>query len=481
MKKDILISLIPVVVLIAVLAITIHVFGSSALSGASQTALMASAGLCCFIAMTYFKVKWKALENGIKENVANVSIALVILLLIGAISGTWILSGVVPLLIYYGLQIISPSFFLLCTCLICSLVSVMTGSSWTTIATIGIALLGIGEAQGFSQGIIAGAIISGAYFGDKMSPLSDTTVMASTMAEVPLFGHIRYLVYTVVPTMVITLVIFTILGLAHPVTDAGEIALYIQTLEQKFNLSPWLLLVPILTVWMIARKMPALIVLFLSTLLAAIAALIFQPHVLLEVAGSDAPRGLELFTGMIRSIYGETQIETGVTAINDLVSTSGMAGRLGTVWLIIAAMTFGSCMTASGMLRRITGLLVPLCRRRTGMVATTVSTGMLLNTMVADQYLSIILTGNMFKRIYHENGYENRLLSRSIEDSCTVTSPLIPWSSCGMTQATILGVPTLTYLPYCFFNIISPLMSICIAAIGYKIFKRQEQEIDSKL
>jgi len=473
MNKKVLISLIPVVVLIVVLAITIHVFGSSALNGASQTALIAVAGLCCFIAMTYFKVSWKALEEGIKETVSNASIAVVILLLIGAISGTWILSGVVPLLIYYGLQVISPSFFLVCTCLICSLVSVMTGSSWTTIATIGIALLGIGQAQGFSEGLIAGAIISGAYFGDKMSPLSDTTVLASSMTDVPLFSHIRYLVYTVLPTMIITLVAFTVLGLEHPVTDAGEINLYVQTLEQKFNLTPWLLVVPLLTGLMIARRLPALIVLFLSTLIAAIAALFFQPHILLEVAGADAPRGLELFTGMIKSIYGETQIETGVTAINDLVSTSGMAGMLGTVWLIISAMTFGACMTTSGMLHHITSLLVPLCKRRASMVATTVGTGALLNTMLADQYLSIILTGNMFKRVYKEQGYESRLLSRSIEDSCTVTSPLIPWSSCGMTQATILGVPTLTYLPFCFFNLISPLMSILVALIGYKIFQKK--------
>ena len=472
MKKDIFIALIPVVVLIVVLGITIHVFGSEALSGASQTALIASAGLCCFLAMTHFKVKWKTLEDGIRENIASVSSPIVILLLIGAISGTWILSGVVPLLIYYGLQIISPSFFLVCTCLICAIVSVMTGSSWTTIATIGIALLGIGQAQGFSEGVIAGAIISGAYFGDKMSPLSDTTVMASSLSDVPLFRHIRYLVYTVVPTMLITLAIFTVMGLAHTVTDAGEITLYVQTLEQKFHLTPWLLIVPVLTGVMIARRMPALIVLFLSSVIAAIAALIFQPHILIEVAGAHAPQGLELFTGMIKSIYGETQIETGVPVINELVSTSGMAGMLQTVWLIVSAMTFGACMTASGMLHLITRLLVPLCQKRTGMVATTVTSGTLLNAMVADQYLSIILTSNMFKRIYRERGYEDRLLSRSLEDSCTVTSPLIPWSSCGMTQATILGVPTLTYLPYCFFNLISPLMSICIAAIGYKI-KRQ--------
>jgi len=469
-KKDITISVIPVVVLIVLLSITIQIFGSDALSGAAQTALMAAAGLCCFLAMWWFKVPWKQLENGIKSNVGNVSIALVILLLIGAISGTWILSGVVPLLIYYGLQVISPSFFLVCTCLICCLVSLMTGSSWTTIATIGIALLGIGEAQGFNEGLIAGAIISGSYFGDKMSPLSDTTVMASSMADVPLFSHIRYLVYTTVPAILITLVIFTVLGLSHQVTDAAEIQLYTQTLAQKFNLTPWLLIVPVLTALMIARRLPALVVLFLSTLLAAIFALIFQSHILAEVGGSSSVN--HVFTGVILSICGETQIETGVPEINELVATSGMSGMMNTIWLIISAMCFGACMTASGMLERITSLLAPLCKKRAGMVATTVCTGTMLNGMVADQYLSIILTSNMFKGIFHRQGYEDRLLSRSLEDSCTVTSPLFPWSSCGMTQATILGVPTLTYLPFCFFNILCPLMSISVALIGWKIYKR---------
>lgn len=474
-KIDLIISVIPVVVLIVLLAFTIQIFGSDALSGAAQTALLAAAGLCCFLAMWWFKVPWKQLEDGIKVNVGNVSIALVILLLIGAISGTWILSGVVPLLIYYGLQIISPSFFLVCTCLICCLVSVMTGSSWTTIATIGIALLGIGEAQGFSEGLIAGAIVSGAYFGDKMSPLSDTTVMASSMGDVPLFSHIRYLVYTTVPAILITILIFTVLGLSHQVNDAAEIQLYTQILSGKFNLTPWLLVVPVLTIVMIARRLPALVVLFLSTLTAAIFALIFQPHILEEVGGNSSAN--HVFTGMIMSICGETQIETGVPHINELVSTTGMSGMLNTIWLIISAMCFGACMTASGMLEHITMLLTPLCHKRTGMVAITVSTGTLLNGMVADQYLSIILTSNMFKGIFRRQGYENRLLSRCLEDSCTVTSPLFPWSSCGMTQATILGVPTLTYLPYCFFNMLCPLASITVAALGWKIFKHCEENL----
>lgn len=474
MKKDVLISLIPIVTLIALLSVIIRLFGSDALSGASQTALLASTGLCCLIAVTYFKVKWQVLEDSIKSHLSTVSVPIVILLLIGAVSGTWILSGVVPLLIYYGLQVITPGLFLVSTCLICCVVSVMTGSSWTTIATIGIALLGIGQAQGFSDGMIAGAIISGAYFGDKMSPLSDTTVLAAGMSEVPLFTHIRYLSYTTVPALLITLVIFTVLGLTHSMQDASEIALYVHTLGDKFHLTPWLLIVPLVTAVMIARRMPALIVLFLSCLAASLTALLFQPHILVEVAGGSTPDGMTLFTGLIRGICGETQIQTPVPAINSLVATNGMAGMLNTVWLIVSAMVFGAGMTAGGMLQRVITLLSPLCKRRGGMVATTVGTGALLNVIVADQYLSIILNSNMFRGIYRSRGYEDRLLSRSVEDSCTVTSPLIPWNSCGMTQATILGVSTFTYLPYCFFNLLCPVMSILVALTGYKIFRRKD-------
>lgn len=470
---EVLLSLLPVIVLVVMLATVIRVFGTASLDGGSQVALLVSAGVCTAISILYFRIPWKDLEEGIKRSVGSVTTAIIILLMIGAVSGIWILSGVVPTLIHYGLMLIHPKFFLVTTCLICAIVSVLTGSSWSTIATIGIALLGIGQAQGFSSGLIAGAIISGAYFGDKMSPLSDTTVLASTMSEVPLFNHIRYMVYTVVPTMVITLIIFTIIGLNFNISDATLIETYQQSLQEHFNLSPWLMIVPAMTLIMIARRWPAVIVLYLSSLIGAIFALFFQPHILAEVAGETEISAYSQFAGVMKGMYDITSIDMGHPQVSELVATRGMTGMLNTIYLILCAMCFGGCMTSSGMLQRITSLILPFTRSRGSLVASTVSTGVFMNCMVADQYLSIILTANMFKGVYHRRGYEDRLMSRSIEDSATVTSPLIPWSSCGMTQATILGVPTLTYLPYCFFNILSPLMSITIAMIGYKIFKRK--------
>ncbi len=481
MKKS-LISLIPVVVLVVLLAFDISIFGSDSILGASQVALLFSAGVCICLAMWLFKTPWKAFEQAIKENIGDVTTAIVILFLIGAISGSWTASGVIPALICYGVKIISPRFFLLTACVICAIVSVMTGSSWTTIATVGVALLGIGKAEGFSEGIIAGAIISGAYFGDKISPLSDTTVMASSVAGTPLFTHIRYMLITTVPSITITLIIFTVLGLTHGGGDPGQISLYEETLRAHFNISPWVLVVPVATLAMIACKMPALPVLGLSALLAAVFAVLFQPSLVAEIgrnaaiahdAGRVLTQGQSLLAGTIETVYNTVTIDTGNAQVNELVTSRGMTGMLNTVYLIICAMCFGACMRASGMISHLARTLVPLTRRRTGLVATTVGSGVVLNGLVCDQYLSIILSANIFKEIYEKEGYENRLLSRSIEDSSTVTSPLFPWSSCGMTQATILSTPTLVYLPYCFFNLISPLMSIAVAAIGYKIFKRR--------
>ncbi len=471
------ISLIPILILVTLLALNISIFGSDAILGASQVALLFSAGVAIWLAMWLFKVPWQDFEETIKSNIGDVTTAIVILFLIGAISGTWTVSGIVPTFIYYGVKIISPKVFLLTACIICALVSVTIGSSWTTIATIGVALLGIGKALGFSDGMIAGAIISGAYFGDKISPLSDTTVLASSMSKVPMFDHIRYLMYTTVPSIVITLVIFTILGFSHSGSDSSLINEYTSVLDSKFNITPWLLIVPALTAVMIARRMPALIVLALSTATAAIAAVIFQPDIIREIGASIAGDGSNakiLFTGTIESIYNSVSIDTGNPEVNQLVASKGMLGMLNTVYLIICAMCFGAALKASGMLRHLASMILPLTKRRTSLVTSTVVTGTALNGIVSDQYLAIILTSSLFKDVYEKEGYENRLLSRSVEDSATVTSPLYPWSSCGMTQATILSVPTLAYLPYCFFNLISPLMSVTVAVIGYKILKKDK-------
>ena len=447
---------------------TIRTFGSDALSGGSQIIPAHHHSRLRLYRRNFLPDSLERLRIAITNNVAGVTSAIIILLIIGALSGAWMISGVVPTLIYYGMQIIHPDFFLTSTCVICALVSIMTGSSWTTIATIGIALLGIGKAQGFEEGWIAGAIISGAYFGDKISPLSDTTVLAASVTDTPLFRHIRYMMITTIPSLVITLVIFTVMGFACETSGTEQIAEFTASLNARFHITPWLLIVPVVTGILIARKVPSIITLFLSTLLAATFAIIFQPELLHEISGNN-----DLFEGTMMSLYGSTSLQSDSAMLTELIATRGMAGMMNTIWLIICAMCFGGAMTASGMLGSITSVFVRFMKNTVSVVASTVGSGIFLNLATADQYISIILTGNMFSNIYEKKGYESRLLSRTTEDAVTVTSALIPWNTCGMTQATILSVPTLTYLPYCFFNLISPLMSILVAAIGYKIVRRK--------
>lgn len=478
------VSLVPFAFLVAALSIVIYIFGADALSGASQVALLMSAGLVVVISMILYKTPWSVFEKSILDNIQAVGTSIVILLLIGAVAGSWMVSGVVPTLIYYGMKVIFPSIFLFATCIICALISVMTGSSWTTIATVGVALVGIGTAQGYEPGWIAGAIISGAYFGDKVSPLSDTTVLASSSAGTPLFTHIRYMMVTTVPSFVITMLIFLVVSLLHDKSDAVQVADFSNDLKSTFNISPWLLLVPVITAMLIIRKVSAIATLFIAAAIAGLFALLFQPHIISAVAESAVPQHgtslsfLEGFKGLFISYYGSTAIETGNAALNDLISTRGMVGMLNTIFLIISAGTFGGVLVGSGMLQSLTDLLVKFVRKRVSLVASTVGTGIFANMITGDQYLSIILTSSLYKKLYAERGYESRLLSRSVEDSATVVSVLIPWNSCGMTQATVLKIATLEYLPYCFFNLISPFMSIFISALGYKIVRNPKENHD---
>ena len=468
------VSLIPFLALVAALVLVIKGFGADALSGGSQVALMFAAGVTVAISMIFYRVSWEHFEEAIVDNIRSVATSIVILLLIGAVAGSWMVSGVVPTLIFYGMKVITPGIFLFATCIICALISIMTGSSWTTIATIGVALVGIGTAQGYDPGWTAGAIISGAYFGDKVSPLSDTTVLASSSAGTPLFTHIRFMMITTVPSFVISILVFLVVSLMHKPSDAGMIADFSTSLSDTFNISPWLLLVPILTGLLIACKVPAIITLFGAAVIAGVFGLVFQPHIFSEIAGAGE-EGLTFmngFKGLFQSYYGATSIETGNAELNALISTRGMTGMLSTVFLIIAAGTFGGALVGSGMLKSLTDALVSLVRTRVAMVTSTVGTGIFANMITGDQYLSILLTSSLYKKLYADRGYETKLLSRSVEDSATVISVLIPWNSCGMTQATVLKVTTLHYLPYCLFNLISPLMSIFIAAIGYKIVRK---------
>ena len=464
------IALIPFVVLVVLQIIVIREFGSDALDGASQTVLLISAGVAVAIAMLGYKVPWNSIDTAIGDNIKTVGSAILILFLIGAISGSWMMSGVVPTMIYYGMKIVSPSVFLFIACLICALVSLVTGSSWTTIATIGIALMGIGTAHGYSVGWTAGAIISGAYFGDKISPLSDTTVLASSVGEVPLFKHIRYMLITTVPSFTIALTIFLVASLCHSSGNGVQSAMFAEGLQSVFVISPWLLVVPLITAVLIALRLPATIVLFLSALVAGVFMLLFQPDIVTQIGEGNSFRGLML------TFYDSTSLDTGNETLTDLIQTRGMRGMLSTVFLIFCAAAFGGALTGTGMIQSITSALARGISGRRSLVSTTVATGLFSNMVTGDQYLSIVLTGNIYKKLYKEKGFEGRLLSRSTEDSATVTSVLVPWNTCGMTQSLVLHVSTLAYLPYCFFNIISPLMSIMIAMLGYKIFRQTEPQ-----
>lgn len=463
-RPSAILSFMPIVMLVAMLACTIRSFGSDALAGASQVTLLAASALCVLIGMAWLNVPWAAFEKAITKNVASVASALVMLLLIGALSGAWMTSGVVPTLIYYGMKIIHPDVFLPSACITCAIVSIITGSSWTTIATIGLALMGIGKAEGFSDGWIAGAIISGSYFGDKISPLSDTTVLASSGSGVPLMTHIRYMLVTTVPSIAVALTVFTVYGIVCDTGSAESATSFAASLQQKYNITPWLLAVPALTGVMIAKRVPPLITLFVSTVLAVAFAIAVQREILTEIDTS-------LYRAALKSVYGSTSVSTGDATLDALVATRGMAGMMDTIWIIVCAMCFGGAMSAGGMVGGITRLFIHLAKGRTTLVGSTASSGLMLNLAIADQYLCILLTGNMFKDVFDRQGYERRLLSRTVEDSVTVTSVLVPWNTCGMTQSTVLGVSTLTYLPYCLFNIISPVMSVLVAALGFRIYR----------
>ena len=474
MKKEtpsLWVSLVPLVILVALISIVVSIFGDETLSGASQISLIVA---CLGIGLLRKDVTWADFEKALSDKMGSISGAVIILLLIGALGGSWMVGGIVPTLIYYGMQIMSPQWFLVSACLICALVSVITGSSWTTIATIGIALMGIGQAIGYDEAWTAGAIISGAYFGDKISPLSDTTVLASSTAGTPLFTHIRYMLYTTVPAFLITLTVFAINGLGFAPTQADHALKVANALQDTFFISPWLLTVPVLTGVLIAMRLPSMVVLFLATLMGTVTAAVTQGALLDEIAGTDLEGFSQRLRGALIVVYGSTNLNTGVPELNDLVATRGMAGMLGTIWLIICAMLFGAAMTATGMLETIMKALIRLVRGVVSLVATTAFTGVFLNVVAADQYLSIILSATMFGPTYKRYGLEPRLLSRTCEDSATVTSVLIPWNTCGMTQSSVLGISTLAYAPYCFFNIISPITTIIVAAIGWKIFRTKK-------
>ena len=463
MNGKLIIACVPLVLLLAFIAVVVSIFGNETLAGASQISLIVATAVCLGIGLLRKDTTWSDFEQTLSEKMGSISGAVIILLLIGALGGSWMVSGIVPTLIYYGMQVMSPEWFLVSACLICALVSIITGSSWTTIATIGVALIGIGQAIGYDIAWTAGAIISGAYFGDKISPLSDTTILASSTVGTPLFTHIRYMLYTTIPTFTITIIIFLIKGLDSTPAQPEHMQMVVNALQHTFFISPWLLLVPILTGVLITMRMPSMVVLFLATLMGTLVAVFTQGALLDEIAGTNLEGFSRRLRGAMIVLYGNTNLETGVPHLNELVATRGMAGMLDTVWLIICAMLFGAAMTATGMLDTIMKALIRMVRGVVSLVASTAFTGVFLNVVASDQYLSILLTATMFGPTYKRYGLEPRLLSRTCEDSATVTSVLVPWNTCGMTQSTVLGVSTLVYAPFCFFCYLSPIMTVVAA------------------
>lgn len=469
-------ALIPVVFLTALISINVFIFGDDSLAGSNQMVLILSATVAAMVAFNA-GTTWEELHGGIVKSIGSAMSAILILLLIGSLAGTWLLSGIVPAMIYYGLQILNPTIFLVAACLVSAIVSLATGSSWSTVATLGVALLGIGRALGLPDGVIGGAIISGAYFGDKMSPLSDTTNLAPAMAGTDLFTHIRYMVLTTAPTFIITLLIFLIIGFVRvQPAELNDVQPILTAINGAFNINPFLFIVPVLVIGMIVMKVPALPALLAGTLAGALFALIFQPQIVEQVSGIEGRFHVAAYVAVMKSMYTNISVTTDHEMVNSLLQTGGMRGMLNTVWLIICAMIFGGIMEVGGLLQRITQSVIRLAHNQGSLIASTAGTCVFFNITASDQYLSIVVPGRMFASTYRERGLSPENLSRTLEDSGTVTSVLVPWNTCGATQATVLGIPTLTFLPYCFFNIISPFMTILFGYMNIKIAKLKDND-----
>ena len=474
-------ALAPILFLIILLSINVVIY-DNAIGGANQLALLFSGALAAIIGIFYGS-RWKTIIGGISNSIKSIVPAIIMLLLIGSLAGTWLISGVIPTMIYYGLQILNPTIFLFATAIITAIVSLATGSSWSTIATLGIALLGIGTAIGLPLGLIGGAIISGAYFGDKMSPLSETTNMAAAISGVDLFEHIKYMMYTTVPSFFITLIIFLVIGFNFTNEISSEqIAQALDIIANKFTITPWLFLVPIAVVIMIIKKVAAIPALFFGTLLGGIFAILFQPEIVIEVSETSTNSISSYYMGIINAMIGDVNFTVVNASINDifnvaevdrsnLLRSGGMYGMLNTLLLIFCAMTFSGSIESTGLLKRIAEPIIRYAQNTGSLIATTASTCIFFNITTSDQYMSIVVPGRMFSDTYKEKGLAPENLSRTLEDSGTVTSVLIPWNSCGATQSAVLGVATLAYLPFCFFNIISPLMTIAYGYLGIRIKK----------
>lgn len=468
-RPSLLLSFVPLIFLITLIALTVPLFGDGITGGPAQIALLSASLLAALISISYLKISWKQLEKSMMDHLTKTGSAIFILLMIGAVTGSWMMSGIVPTMIYYGLKLISPGIFLFTIFILTSIASLVTGSSWTTVGTLGVAMFAAGKILGIPPPWLAGAIISGAYFGDKLSPLSDTTNLAATVAGTDLYTHVKYMVITITPAYILAGIIYIVAGFF--LTKGGSIDISQQCidLQHTFHISPWLLLVPCITGFMIYKKIPPFISLFVSALMGVVVACIFQPHICNQISHEIIPKASGYLYASLKILSSECQIITGNEMLDVLCKTKGMSGMINTVWLILCVVSFGGIMEASGMITRITDELLKHVRSTVSLVASTIASCMFCNIALSDQYMSVLLPGKMFAKAYKDKGYAPELLSRTLEDSGTVTSVLIPWNTCGVVQSGVLGISTLAYLPYCFFNLLSPIVSITVAAIGYKI------------
>ncbi len=461
-------ALLPVFILVGLLAYNIFIFGDSALGGSNQFILLIGAAVASVIGFMN-KVKFEQMMEEVSINVKSTAGAILILLMVGALSGTWLISGIIPTMIYYGLQLLSPTIFLAASLIICSIISIATGSSWSTSATVGIALIGIGNTMGIEPGMTAGAVISGAYFGDKLSPLSDTTNLAAAMAGANLFDHIKYMLITTIPSMLFALIIFVIIGLNLTATGTPDISDKLAAIDASFNITPWLFLVPAIVIVLIIKKTQPLIALLAGALLGGICAIIAQPDIVVKIAGGTVLDFNTAYKGVMTGLTTKTSIETSNPELNDLFTGKGMEGMLGTIWLIICAMVFGGVMDAIGALSRISQALLNMFDSIFGLFASTVFSCLAINLTASDQYLAIVIPGKMYNKAFADKGLHPVNLSRTLEDSGTVTSVLIPWNTCGAYNAGVLGVPTVDYFIYAIFNWVSPFTSLIVAALQFKI------------
>ena len=464
-------ALLPLFFLVVLLSYNVIIYGDDALNGSNQFILLIGGAIAAIIGFKK-RISYDSMLEKIADNLKSVTGALLILLFVGALSGTWLISGIIPAMIYYGLQILHPSIFLPACIVICAIISISTGSSWTTSATVGIALIGIGSVLKIPLGMVAGAIISGAYFGDKLSPLSDTTNLAPAMAGGELFDHIKYMTYTTVPSILFTLIVFSILNLTqnyNVLPDTGDL---LGAIKEKFTINFWLFLVPITVIILIVKKTPPLVALLVGTLMGALFAIFFQPQILLDITGSKTLNSKIAYKAILDAISVSTQVNTSNAILNDLFISGGMKGMLDTIWLIICAMVFGGVMDAIGALKVISNALLSWAKNTFQLFASTVASCLTINLTASDQYLSIVIPGKMFSKAYEERNLAPENLSRTLEDSGTVTSVLIPWNTCGAYQSGVLGVSVLEYFFFAIFNWFSPLMTLIYAALSIRIAKK---------